>query len=596
MIDSPRKLVKRKPVAAIHEGVVLSTPWNGGYTEVELESYRPQPSTPRLFTLSSHAAHFTSPEDMPLPLGAEASWITSLERNSSASSSNSARGPSTDESAMVQTPLSYAEGRRASLGQAWDMLDGQGDLSRSDSYTRGDDEVITTLISGSDLTPPKAFLESRPPSPTDSNTHSNVTHQTSSSSSTAKGPPLKISTSIGTFGPWDDLVQPSTDVPASKVRHRPPPLIRLRSASLGGRSTVTSSVYSVGEVTTATEGIVTPARIVQFSSLDEVVSEGSGDIIEKMKQSSNAIRRAFELEEQEYATRRSSLTLRRPPPPPHLASGSTTEDIEPEVKPKRPELPTRSSSLTQLWRRLSSSKRKSDVPPTPPKRQSSLFVPAPDEDVPRVPSPVSPVDIKRLTRKASKGRMKRPTGKENIPAVPPIPVSPDTVGPGLYIAARNSSLVELPVAATPLLRSPPLTTLGEGDYFTSTHHRPSVTFESPETLLSPRQNEFDPDTREKRRKCRQTLVEIKDDAVFQRVLEDLAQLQTATPEAHTPDGPVDMLEMRTKRTLVRSPSKMISERKTREESIRAWFVTREIVQGERRHGRLLARGVTVRWI
>lgn len=223
------------------------------------------------------------------------------------------------------------------------------------------------------------------------------------------------------------------------------------------------------------------------------------------------------------------------------------------------------------------------------------------------------------------------------------------------IRLPEMSFVDLPVAATPLQlgSAGPLDLLVE-DYFSPKHSprrptyprvaipepiRQSVTFESPteihvDSLDTPRLralSEVDEASREKQRKYRQTLVEIKDDVVFQKVLEDLARLQEvvtppATPlldegmakarldplpgvtagayeigstsptrtRAATEDGLV-MRPLHTK-GITRSPSKIISERKAREQNIKAWFVTREIVQGERRHGRLMARGVAVRRI
>jgi hypothetical protein len=88
---------------------------------------------------------------------------------------------------------------------------------------------------------------------------------------------------------------------------------------------------------------------------------------------------------------------------------------------------------------------------------------------------------------------------------------------------------------------------------------------------------------EERRKYRQTLVDIQDDVVFHQVLQDLARLEKQEDDERekSPTGPdVHGSEVR-------------EEWKPDKGEIRAWFVTRELVQGERRHGRLLARGVAV---
>ncbi len=90
--------------------------------------------------------------------------------------------------------------------------------------------------------------------------------------------------------------------------------------------------------------------------------------------------------------------------------------------------------------------------------------------------------------------------------------------------------------------------------------------------------------KERRRRYRQTLVEIKDDLVFQEVLADLARLeeQSSTDSFHPSYSAVAGNLGRT-REIERS-------------SARTWFVIRELVQGERRYGRLLAKGVAVSYI
>jgi hypothetical protein len=88
---------------------------------------------------------------------------------------------------------------------------------------------------------------------------------------------------------------------------------------------------------------------------------------------------------------------------------------------------------------------------------------------------------------------------------------------------------------------------------------------------------------EERRKYRQTLVDIQDDVVFHQVLQDLARLEKKEDD----EKEMSPTDSNTCESEVRE------EWKPDKDEIRAWFVTRELVQGERRHGRLLARGVAV---
>ena len=143
----------------------------------------------------------------------------------------------------------------------------------------------------------------------------------------------------------------------------------------------------------------------------------------------------------------------------------------------------------------------------------------------------------------------------------------------------------------------------------------------PSPLVLPEILTTRPRNREARRKYRQSLVEIQDDRLFQQVLEnldggDVASMtnamaaendtspmreldpntnngsvvarSTSTPEEDSDD---DMLLMRPKTRRESEPGS--DGRRQKAAKIGAWFVTREIVQGERRHGRLLARGIAV---
>ena len=89
-------------------------------------------------------------------------------------------------------------------------------------------------------------------------------------------------------------------------------------------------------------------------------------------------------------------------------------------------------------------------------------------------------------------------------------------------------------------------------------------------------------TAEERRRYRQTLVDIQDDVVFHQILQDLARLDQQGSE-----------QSDTSATASETDQASPQVWKADKGEIRAWFVTREMVQGERRHGRLLARGVAV---
>jgi len=176
----------------------------------------------------------------------------------------------------------------------------------------------------------------------------------------------------------------------------------------------------------------------------------------------------------------------------------------------------------------------------------------------------------------------------------------------LYIPGRNSSLVDLPLAATPrgisTMTTSPVALDGlVEDYFSGQH----ATTARPRRLSTSRVEGLPNtaygsglNTAERRRKYRQTLVEIKDDVVFQQVLQNLADLEDLSSQvSQVKDAQGDVEEdmgllMRpTSRSAQRGESSASGA--IRQESIQAWFVTREIIQGERRHGRVLARGVAV---
>jgi hypothetical protein len=152
--------------------------------------------------------------------------------------------------------------------------------------------------------------------------------------------------------------------------------------------------------------------------------------------------------------------------------------------------------------------------------------------------------------------------------------------------------------------TPPIQALVE-DYFAS----PPSTSTSPtprdgNSRRSSTYTEGDVQSHEVRRRYRQTLVEIEDDAVFQSVLEDLSRLEGDGRAGRTIGGGIKLVGQGGKRgsadTALSDEVEMAAAmrrgerpRKASREGMQAWFVTRELVQGERRYGRLITRGVSV---
>ncbi|WVQ75126.1 hypothetical protein IAR50_004735 [Cryptococcus sp. DSM 104548] len=175
-----------------------------------------------------------------------------------------------------------------------------------------------------------------------------------------------------------------------------------------------------------------------------------------------------------------------------------------------------------------------------------------------------------------------------------------------------SFLSDHPQPSWPALLGPytPPELLSLPSYFHAVPSRPY----SPSAPSSPRHRTrlLPPDDHERhahevRRRYRQSLVHIKDDREFAHMLEEFSRIENdprarkalgggislVSPEASNPtsaeegedDGHVLM------RSKGRDREGM--EKKAKQASIAAWFVTREIVQGESRHAKLLARGLRV---
>jgi hypothetical protein len=726
---------------------------------------------PQIFTvLVDHPPNLISPYSHVLPDGAEPpvnQYYGSLNRNSSSSTAASTASPMTEESAMVSTPdvalmmgkggvlgddVWSGMGLRDALGLA-NTVEGEG-LSNLDGAPSGTEKDNHPLIpSAYDVYFPntdsiESGIPRHPPSPTASHTHSSLTTTpTVSSGSTARARhTLRHTASVSDLNedsqrseiinspisrtPKEDSYErrPSvtfdsleTDTEHSSISTRRglgfrtrPPLVRLRSSSLGDRrsrmrsnstggiSTVTNSVYSIGEIITAEGAVLSPARTIRFGDMGglgsareieraEYLTRHVGDVfggddsdmdhdfaspsaldtVATFMGSSAAVRRAFELDEGAEAiqhpsssrpaprNRKSSHVHRPLPVAPHLAYPPSPSrygipippSLPPTPRPVRPGLQPRQSSISRLWRRMSSTGgKKRDTgsssgdhgdstpssdgsSPTIPlvpavRRAASRNVVDPVMPIVTSPKPIlavttsSTTTTKQVGKRLSKGKQPAPSltstkraqnrvnqydnkryvdGEDISREFSWEQINIPTRDSSLkrQIPSRSSSMASVPIAARVPEPSPPLRVLDDAEGYlyairgsssrtrsmrTAEVHDLDISTTSSSIIGSP----IDSPTIEQRRKYRQTLVEIKDDHVFQQVLEDLARLETArlagvASGETTPIMPV----------MLRTPSGELLEKKARQESIRAWFVTRELVQGERRYGRLLARGVSV---
>lgn len=139
---------------------------------------------------------------------------------------------------------------------------------------------------------------------------------------------------------------------------------------------------------------------------------------------------------------------------------------------------------------------------------------------------------------------------------------------------------------------------------------------SPSAPSSPRHRSrnlaFDESERhshEVRRRYRQSLVHIKDDNQFAYMLEEFSKIENDPRARMALGGGISIAsssgrnetnhsageeeEDYDERLTMRGKSKDVLEKKAKQQSIAAWFVTREIVQGESRHAKLLAKGLRV---
>lgn len=372
------------------------------------------------------------------------------------------------------------------------------------------------------------------------------------------------------------------------------------------------------------------------------------NMLRRMKDSSNDIRQAMDSEVS--LDSRIAAFRRRAPPPPRLSEnfstrlarqgGRSTTAASPiasrpalpgiplvqtrttpteQSKPERPKLAHRSNSLGKLWRKLSAGpsrqEKTSDASREQPAHYNLRRLQTPrDHESDSIPVPPIPEQSSLRIRPAvhagqttAPNYARRPwrTSKEMLP----VQADPDTaqylrqasdfsprrpeIAPAL---ASEDASKPAPVRLSPAsMLSPPrsgTSTPGTGSC------TPEVASDMEETSIEPlsglagvRKHNLQVSEEIRSRKTRlyrQTLFEIADDTVFQQVLEDLTRLD----HAHA-WSPGSRAGLPTPPPLSRTPSAELLDKLARQQSIKAWFVTREIVKGERGYGRLLAKGVAI---
>lgn len=324
-------------------------------------------------------------------------------------------------------------------------------------------------------------------------------------------------------------------VEGRKGMHRPPH-IRRRSSSLDQPAIMFDSIYSIGEIHTASRLEAIPASTVQLGGSGISIA---GKLVEDPATGQERGEKDPYLPG--HKTRVRTYSTRPAPPPPHLRIEIPAPLARAEHFPHPHELPSHSQSATPV-EKSSESDLDARIP------QVALGS-APVEDEQPMPTPI-------------------PRRDSSLPTTEFVPLGPFT---------------------------PPLERIVHGG---STSRKSS----SSETTM-----EIHPadsshvDTFEVRRVHRQTLVDIADDQVFHEALTALLTSNAGQqgPVVTHPPSPSGLARTssRSSVTPIERRSAMSSSTFTdaslREQGIAAWFVTREIVQGERRYGRSLAKGLEV---
>lgn len=574
--------------------------------------------------------------------------------------------PSSEESTVLTPPYHAIGEDRGS--DTWDTIDVptvsrsstssyRSSESQYDVVDRGlnmldikqilsDDSTARDEIPARPLVRPQASFLSEDtvmpmPSPEELESHSS--NQTPSPTSTAQAVDFTASPINNSTSPTSP--ETSNSSPINRIRNDH---IRSRASSIAAMSMNRASDYSIGsigEIGVANTGSMVPATIVHLESTDISRPHVRPGVQRSKSEAAHPYSKAPGPYISKEPLHSSSLiplptvTKIRPKPSPRLSLPLLGIEIaEPDLIEAEKKIfsPSRSLSLSKLWRKISTSRRKSKQPSS--------------DDIPRIPKSVSCVDVSiskpndTMTSPASSFRL--PFDELIIPEVPtpaprssslaamrssgtsscsfgsvstgtvngvcPRPISPrksslstppsvmvsDYSGVGSYFPRGLTGPSFLRAAEAPSTR-----TIIEGVALTSTPQiTPGINVDlGQENKTSPprvarrrpehRRARFSMDdaepspSLEERRKYRQTLVDIQDDAVFHQVLQDLARLEKQED---------DKRERETSSTSEGGHGNEVREEwKPDKGEIRAWFVTRELVQGERRHGRLLARGVAV---
>jgi hypothetical protein len=444
----------------------------------------------------------------------------------------------------------------------------------------------------------------------------------------------------------------STASPINRIRYTH---FRSRASSIAAMSINRTSEYSIGsigEVGIVNMAAMAPATIVHLTPTDpghlsphEVrpgIQRSKSEVGHPLSRALAPFLSKESLKSSLNIPLPTTLKPTRPKPSPRLSLpllGIETVETEAAEPEKKVFSPSRSLSLGKLWRKVSTSRRKA--------KPSSTTL-----DVPAMPKSVSCVDVSKNDIMSSPtSTFRLPYDELMIPEVPtPAPRSSSLVAARVQAQAQAAGAVSFSMSTTSVdvqgrkpigprkssLSTPPAlmisdhSHLGSGSYFpqglTGSQFPRAAEAPSTRTILEgvtltstpdltpgldrdpgqenrtspPRVARRRPEHRrarfsmddsepspslEERRKYRQTLVDIQDDVVFHQVLQDLARLEKKEDDERE-KSPTDSAAHG-------GGEEVREEWKPDKGEIRAWFVTRELVQGERRHGRLLARGVAV---
>jgi hypothetical protein len=341
--------------------------------------------------------------------------------------------------------------------------------------------------------------------------------------------------------------------PCNPVR---PPLHRLRSSSLG---TLADSLRDLGDVLVAERATVSEARLASVTSLGNTNADVGQD--------------------SEPSDRR----MRAPPPPPHLAN-SVTVGREEVTFPGRDPRGFRRLLRAMSYGGTKREKEATDGEPERPSLPRRLSKPRQT----RRKSTFMEVSRTDMDIAASEAMSLLSPLDTAVPPVPPLAGRPNFVRSRSVSLDSNFKALGIPDARQFHSASEG----GCGGTPTNEIPRPSlptvILKALEETEVQSRAELHSGGLRRKeslallendaRRRCRQTLVDIQDDGVFHEVLQTLKKTEGRRRISNVSQIP--------------RPVSVATE-VAWEKSVRAWFVTRELVKSEKSYGRYLARGIQV---